>query len=485
MSKRTNQNKNNLILTKRDLTLLHKSEEVKNVDIYGNLYECLQPYTILSEKDLLNDIVFDTKARMTLTHNRKSMMSHIEEEWYAKSSFLHATTEVHCQLCGAKNIYVCYITNRLNGEELHVGSDCIKHFKDINGVNMALTKLQADKRDISKDARRSDFDAALGNYIDFTKISQEKFETFPVLLPYKLHLDMKNTIVNCNRIRTSYVTSGGNLNDCINKFHIKIKEFNALYQKAQTHYTQNKNNPLICTREIANWLDKNNPNIIIEIQKANGILTENTLQFIYEPNFVQRNLSLFSQCLKNKDVTFLKVNGSVIRCKIQNNRFIQPIYFTVPIQNFMKNIGCHCLIQNGYRFDKINLSPSIENNPLNVNNILNYVINVLNNTNYTIILEDQIPQLYWEKKPTFSKRWSTHIRNRKPLYKAISIEKILNIMSQLLFIDTKSESEISQNIISKMNMSGKWISKEEKDRNVQIVAEAAGMQKQREFIPYA
>ena len=43
---------NNLILTKRDLVLLKKSEEVKKVEIYGNLYECLEPYTTLSHKDL-------------------------------------------------------------------------------------------------------------------------------------------------------------------------------------------------------------------------------------------------------------------------------------------------------------------------------------------------------------------------------------------------------------------------------------------------
>ena len=40
---------NNLILHKRDLVLLKRSEEAKNIEIYGNMYECLKTYNTLSE----------------------------------------------------------------------------------------------------------------------------------------------------------------------------------------------------------------------------------------------------------------------------------------------------------------------------------------------------------------------------------------------------------------------------------------------------
>ena len=70
-----------------------------------------------------------------------------------------------------------------------------------------------------------------------------------------------------------------------------------------------------------------------------------------------------------------------------------------------------------------------------------------------------------------------------PLYKAVKIDNIFNIMSNILLID-KSEKEILKIITGKIEMSGKWITKDEKDRNVQIASEAAGMQKQREFTPY-
>lgn len=130
-----------LLLKKQDIILIKKSEEVKNVKIYGNLYECLEPYTVLSPKDLRKDIVFDDKARLALTHNIKQMMSHVKKEWYAKTSFEIATTEVHCQLCGTKNTYVCYIANLINGEELHVGRECVKNTKTSTELILYLHNL--------------------------------------------------------------------------------------------------------------------------------------------------------------------------------------------------------------------------------------------------------------------------------------------------------------------------------------------------------
>ena len=474
---------NNLILNKRDLVLLHHSEEVKNIDIYGNLYESLKSYDTLSQKDLEKDIVFDDKARMILRHDVKTMINHIQEEWYAKSSFLVATTEVHCQLCGTKNKYICYIVNRINGNELNVGRECVKSYKTINGTKAVLNKLNTYVRDLTKDSNRSNFDTALGNDINFTKIAKEKLDTFPILLPFKLHLDIENVIVNCNRIRTSYISSGGDINDCINKFYILMAKFEELYQKAESYYVQNKNNPLICTREIADWLKKNYPTKITEIQKSKSILNENTLEYIHEPNFIKKNLSVFSNCLKDKDIKFLSVNKNVIRFKIKNGRYSKSIYFTMSIKNFMKNIGCHCLTQSGYKFSKLNLAPSIENNSSNYKNVLNFFIEVLRNTRYTIILEEKTSQLYWEKKQINTNRWSNHPKTFNPIYKPVSADKILTIMSNILLVD-KSEQEIIKIITSKIEMSDRWITKEEKDRNVQIASEAAGMQKQKEFTPY-
>lgn len=463
------------------------SEETKKTEIYGNMYECLKLYKTLSVTQLKKDITFDDKARMVLLHDTKRLMERIKNEWYAKSSFEIANVETHCQLCGRKNVYICYIVNRINGEELHVGSDCVKKYKDINGADGIILKVNSSQRDLKKDARQSDFDVALGENIDFVKNATNKIQLFPMLLPYKLYGDLNKAVITCKRIRSSYITSGGNLYEHINKFNIQMEEFYNLYEKAEMCYERNKNNPLLCTRKIADWLSKNGyQNVSVSIQKSNGILTEETLQYIFFPDFVEKNIFVFAKCMKQKDVTFLGVEGSVIRFKIQNDRFRQPIFFTMSIKDFMKRIGCYCLTQEGYRYGKNSLSPSIEMNSENIKNVYNYYLSVLKETDYTLIIEQRVSQYYWEKRQSIKKlsNWSNHVRKIAPIYKAITVDRLLSVMGYVLFQDEKSKQDIARIIINKINMNGKWITKEEKDKGVKIALEAAGMQRQREFIPY-
>lgn len=412
-------------------------------------------------------------------------MDHVKQEWYAKTSFEVATEETHCQLCGRKNTYVCYIANRINGEELHVGRECVKKYKDINGANIVLAKLNSDKRNLTKETRANDFDVKLGEEVDFTKCAKDKLESFPVLLPYELYTNISSAIIDCNRIRTAYVSSGGNLEEAIGKFKIRKCECENLFLKADDHYMKYKKHPLICTRQIANWLSDNSPTIILDIQKNKGILNEDTLKFVHEPQFVNNNLPNFRKCLKGTDVQLLRVEGNVLRFSIQNERFIQPIIFTTPIRNFMRNIGCHCLTQEGYRFTKHSITPTIEANSNNLGNSMNYLIGTLSKTRYNLILEERTSQLYWEKQQiVLGNKWSSHNEDLKPVYKSTTIEKLYNIMAYVLFLDSISPSELIQIITSKIEIGGRWIPKEEKDRNVRIASEAAGMQKQKEFIPY-
>lgn len=76
------------------------------------------------------------------------------------------------------------------------------------------------------------------------------------------------------------------------------------------------------------------------------------------------------------------------------------------------------------------------------------------------------------------------LREAAPVYKVVTLDRLCNIMEYILFFDEKSEKEISKIIIDKIKSVGSWITKEEKNRGVKIALEAAGMQKQREFIPY-
>ena len=55
------------------------------------------------------------------------------------------------------------------------------------------------------------------------------------------------------------------------------------------------------------------------------------------------------------------------------------------------------LTEKGYRFGKNSLSPSIVQNSTNLNNVINYFLHILKNTEYSITVEEKTSQIYWVK----------------------------------------------------------------------------------------
>ena len=55
-----------LLITQQEMVLIKNSNETKNIEVYGNLYDCVQEYKKLSKADLDNNRVFDKKARTVL-----------------------------------------------------------------------------------------------------------------------------------------------------------------------------------------------------------------------------------------------------------------------------------------------------------------------------------------------------------------------------------------------------------------------------------
>ena len=111
------------------------------------------------------------------------------------------------------------------------------------------------------------------------------------------------------------------------------------------------------------------------------------------------------------------------------------------------SIGCHCLTQNGYKFGKKDLSAEIELNHRNIQNMCDYYADVLNGTEYTLIFEQRVSKYYWEKRQRIMNNWSVHTREVEPVYKIVTLDRLCNIMAYILFLDEKSEKEISKIII--------------------------------------
>lgn len=475
------------LITKQEMVLIKKSEEAKNTDIYGNLYDCLEKYTDLTKSKLNKDLVFDSRARVTLTNNKKLLMENVKKEWYSKSSCLIAEKDTFCQLCGQKNVYICYIANRLNGIELNVGRDCVRKYKTISGLDTVLSNFNRKQRDLYKDARQIDFEVLEGDEVGFLKQAESMLADFPVLLPYNLSCDLKNTLADCNRAKNIYINKGGNIDEAYKTFCTLKMQFMELYNNAQKHYEKVKLHPLACDRRLASWINKNYPHVQEVIQKNNGILNEEALKFIFDPEFVNSKITIFANRLGSKDVKIIGVEGDVIRYFIKNNTYFRPVTFTVSIKDFMKHIGCKCLTNEYYKYGNRDLpNIKIDNTGANFEAIYGSIGDTLKANGYSFIIDNKTSQAYWEMRQskTATNRWSGRATLPiKPIYKKTSKEELFNIVSKNLF-DGDLIIQSPYTITSKINTNGRWITKEEKDENARIAAFAAGQQKQREFTPY-
>lgn len=93
-----------LLLKQDEMILLKNSEAVKNIETYGNMYDCVMPYKVLSEIDLQKNELFNTKARATILGNKNLLFQEIKDEWYAIGAMMKQQ----------KKCTVNYVEGRIN-----------------------------------------------------------------------------------------------------------------------------------------------------------------------------------------------------------------------------------------------------------------------------------------------------------------------------------------------------------------------------------
>lgn len=405
MEKKRNQNC--LLLTKQEMVLLKRSEEVKNIEMYGNLYSCLEKYINLSTLELKKNPVFDDKARAVLLNprNKKEMMAHVIQEWISVENCDETEQEVHCELCGSKNKLIFYIHNKFTNDELHVGSECVKKFPGIVGIQNEQKRISTAKKEQDQRRRKIEFEAKERDLLNYLADADNKLKTFPIMIPYKQDKELSELLSMMRTSKKSYITNGGNLNQIFNVYKSLQDEFDELFVKLLNYYESVKNNILCCDRETANWLQKNNKLIYDKVAKNNSILTIDTIENIYQIEFVQKNINRFKFCLNDKSIRIIKAEGSQIQFSIKNQRYIYPVTFSVSIKAFMKNIGGQCLVNPDYKYDRKDLCDfiSIDITMTNCNAMNNSVALILSRHGYEFYIEDRTENAYWKRKPVIEK----------------------------------------------------------------------------------
>lgn len=480
-------NNQKLLIYKSEMILIKNSITAKDIDIYGNLYDALDSFEKLTEIDFINKPLFDEKARTVILNNKDMLIQNIKDEWSAVGYNDVIDEDIHCQLCGRKNKLVFYIHNRHTDKELNVGSDCINKFSDIENLNLIKKNHMEIKEEKEKSIRRVEFSGLELEDVDFVKRAEHNLASFQLMLPYDLYDNIKSTIHNLNFMKTNYIKNGGDLLELTGRYKSEKNEYTQLWKKAKDFYNKNKNNKLNCKKNAADWLYNNNKEKWLDVAKNKGRFTSETLKFLFCREFVNEYLDVFRKHLIDTDVSLLTTNESYLRFMIKNTEYRYPLYFYIPISYFMKNIGCYCLTSENYKFSTKQLDKIIiENTDHNFEAIYNRITHIIQKMGYDIWISDKTNYKYYVKYSQLKQKnkYSRNKRFEEEKYIRFTENALIIKYTKVIFGADEIIEKMLDNIFRDLNLRGKWLSKDKMKQDEDIAAEAASMQRQKEFIPY-
>lgn len=477
-----------LLLKQDEMILLKNSEAVKNIETYGNMYDCVMPYKVLSEIDLQKNELFNTKARATILGNKNLLFQEIKDEWYAIGCNDETTEEVHCQLCGRKNKRIFYIKNRKNNNELHVGSECIKKFSDIENISVIRKTMREQLSLQNENKRRIQFSEIELDNVDYIKNAEKWFSDFRILLPAVLYNNIKMVLYNLNSLKTNYVKKGGKIEDIREQYIAYKKLFEKYKKEALQFYETNKMKPLICRKNLADWLETEHLNVWKHVLENGGFLDRETLEYCYQTEYVRAHLKQFNMKIRDDNIQIVGMNGPFIRFQLQNEDYRLPVYLLVSTKDFMKNIGCYCLTNKKYSYSKHDLvGAKFEKSNSNFEAICNRMKSAMEKSGLRIEKAIYTDDKYYVRLPQVirASKWSTQKSITEIGYKRVAENNLYEIFDKLMFATDGDISSTFGKIRNKLDATQKkWISQGEKD-NLEEISKSMSVQKQREFVPYA
>jgi len=398
-----------LALTREELVLLKYSEEGKDEETYGNLYEIAKKYITLKKKDINND-KFDDIAKLILRSGKDSLFTNIITEWSARKieDMADIDQNIRCQLCGTKNKYIYYIVNKLNQSELHVGSSCIKKFAGIENISEIIKQFRSNIAVRDELRRKNAFLKEYPNADYFTTSIRRDFYNFPILLPLKLYNSLDKEISNLMEIYDTFKAKGNinNIDSVIKEFKESEETYNVLNQQAakiKMDREKSENQSIICKRREYRWLlDNGKDKLFNKIAEDEGLYTSDTIKEIYNHEYLLDLKPLIERCCEGTDLNLkeIRYEDKKIVFHINDKVHRDILEITVSEEQFMRGIGWRCVFDNHY---KIKINPeifSLTDSKQNINIILSRVNRVISKTEYLIEYnyDEESGRLYLEKK---------------------------------------------------------------------------------------
>lgn len=450
-------------LSRDEISLLINSEEAKNTQLYGNLYDIL-----LQIKELKAISLEELERRnlnyygiSALSYNKRTLIDNATKEWQATTDIIdNPERNASCQLCNAPRLrYECHIRNLHNNVNLLVGSECVNKFK-INGYidqNKQLLQIQKGHKIVQ---RKNEFYKRFPDCEQFIVDADKYFSTLPILLPYDIYTKLQDAVNRLRLIYSKYVNENKkpfySIMDSFELFQLAINQYSKFKLLADNYVSENMSNPLICKRREINWLISNNKQELLkQISENNGIYTLDTLKNICLFNFVKEYSNLF--LLRNQSSLFKleKFSNNSIIFSFNKLGYHPSLVFIVPLDKFMLNIGANCIINNSYTYsgkDILNIS-RIADSIENLYSILNYIDNIMNRFSCVFLVDDSTNSLYLYRKGDKAIRQFAYNNFMKAYSKYIlsSDEKIKKYLFSVIK-DANSKKWITQEVQEKQGI---------------------------------
>lgn len=395
-------------LSRADISLLINSEEAKNTQLYGNLYNVLLQIKDLKAISLgeLENRNLDCHGISALSYNKHTLIDNATKEWRATTDIIdNPKRTAICQLCNAPKLrYECHIRNIKNNAELLVGSECVNHFKIDGYINQKKQLAQIHKGHKIVQ-RRNEFYNRFPDYEEFISNAEKYFSTLPILLPYNLYIDLKDTIKCMRLIATKYVNEGkkpyDSQLDSFGLFQLAIDNYSELKIKSDTHISTNINKKLVCKRPEIDWMiAQNKEELLQQISENNGIYTISTLRNMYSLEFVQNYIRLIISKNNSNIMKFERLNDNSILFSFNKLGYQPVILFSAQLKDFMQHIGADCIINNDFVYGSkkiLSISDILISNS-NLSSILEYIDNMINLLNCVFLIDDSSDKLYLCRK---------------------------------------------------------------------------------------
>ena len=395
-------------LSRDEISLLINSEEAKDTQLYGNLYEILlqlrEPKATTLEQLEYHNLNYHGVS--ALSYNKHTLIDNATKEWRATTNIIdNPKRNARCQLCNAPKLrYECHIRNVKNNTELLVGSECVNKFK-IDGYLNQKKQLAQIKKGHKIVKRRNQFYSHFPDYEEFISNAEKYFSTLPILLPYELYTKLQNTIERMRLIASKYINEGkkpyDSQLDSFGLFQLAIDNYNRLKVDSDNHVHRNINKELICKRPEIEWLiSENKTNLLQQISENEGLYTLSTLKNIYSNDFIQKYLeSILLKCNSNL-MKFERLNENTLIFSFNKLGYQPSILFNVHLKDFMQHIGANCIINNDFTYGSkeiLSISTIINANG-NLLSIIEYIDNMMNLLNCVFLVDDISNSLYLFRK---------------------------------------------------------------------------------------